>query len=75
MARPLHKECIDVASNWTPDGWKAHEARHLPVYDDSAKLREVEETLAKFPPLVFAGEARALKHDLAEVAAGKGFLL
>lgn len=64
-----------MASNWTPDGWKAQEARHLPVYGDSAKLGEVEATLAKFPPLVFAGEARALKHELAEVAAGRGFLL
>ncbi|MCW1428025.1 class II 3-deoxy-7-phosphoheptulonate synthase [Novosphingobium sp. JCM 18896] len=64
-----------MASNWTPDGWKAQEARHLPVYGDSAKLTEVEATLAKFPPLVFAGEARALKAELAEVAAGKGFLL
>jgi len=66
---------IDVASNWTPDGWKAFEARHLPAYGDSPKLSEVEATLAKFPPLVFAGEARALKDDLAEVAAGRGFLL
>ncbi|MEJ5975534.1 3-deoxy-7-phosphoheptulonate synthase class II [Novosphingobium sp. PS1R-30] len=64
-----------MASNWTPEGWKAQEARHLPVYGDSAKLREVEATLTKFPPLVFAGEARALKAELAEVAAGKGFLL
>ncbi|MBV1686645.1 3-deoxy-7-phosphoheptulonate synthase class II [Novosphingobium sp. G106] len=64
-----------MASNWTPDGWKAQEARHLPAYGDSAKLGEVEATLTKFPPLVFAGEARALKHDLAEVAAGRGFLL
>jgi 3-deoxy-7-phosphoheptulonate synthase len=65
----------NVASNWTPESWKAHEARHLPVYGDEAKLSEVETTLAKFPPLVFAGEARALKADLAEVAAGRGFLL
>ena len=35
----------------------------------------MEQTLANFPPLVFAGEARALKADLAQVAAGKGFLL
>ena len=75
MARGLQEEFVDVASNWTPDGWKAQEARHLPAYGDSAKLGEVEATLAKFPPLVFAGEARALKHDLAEVAAGRGFLL
>jgi 3-deoxy-7-phosphoheptulonate synthase len=64
-----------VASNWTPDGWKAHEARHLPSYGDTDKLGEVEATLTKFPPLVFAGEARELKKDLAEVAAGRGFLL
>ncbi|MCB2072244.1 MAG: 3-deoxy-7-phosphoheptulonate synthase class II [Novosphingobium sp.] len=64
-----------MASNWTPDGWKAHEARHLPTYDNAGELGDVEQTLAKFPPLVFAGEARALKADLAEVAAGRGFLL
>ena len=38
-------------------------------------MSEVEATLAKFPPLVFAGEARELKKDLAEVAEGRGFLL
>jgi len=64
-----------VAGNWTPEGWKAHEARHLPTYDNASELADVEATLAKFPPLVFAGEARALKADLAEVAAGRGFLL
>ncbi len=64
-----------MASNWTPEGWKAQEARHLPAYESADELSGVEATLAKFPPLVFAGEARALKADLAEVAAGKGFLL
>jgi 3-deoxy-7-phosphoheptulonate synthase len=66
---------VKVASKWTPDGWKAHEARHLPRYEDEAELGSVERTLAGFPPLVFAGEARALKADLAEVAEGRGFLL
>jgi len=32
-------------------------------------------TLAGYPPLVFAGEARALRDDLARVAAGEAFLL
>ncbi len=64
-----------MASNWTPDGWKSREARHLPSYEDAGKLDAVENTLTRFPPLVFAGEARALKEDLAEVAAGRGFLL
>jgi len=64
-----------VASNWTPDTWRAHEARHLPVYPDAAALASVEATLGNYPPLVFAGEARALTAELAEVAAGRGFLL
>jgi 3-deoxy-7-phosphoheptulonate synthase len=64
-----------VASNWTPEGWKTREARHLPAYQDAEALGGVEATLSKFPPLVFAGEARALKDDLAEVAQGRGFLL
>ncbi len=64
-----------MASNWTPESWKAKEARHLPSYPDAEALDKVTGTLGSFPPLVFAGEARALKADLAEVAAGKGFLL
>ncbi len=64
-----------MASNWQPDGWKSHEAKHLPVYEDLGELQGVEATLAKFPPLVFAGEARALKSDLADVSEGRGFLL
>ncbi|MEY4159760.1 MAG: hypothetical protein RLZZ136_381 [Pseudomonadota bacterium] len=64
-----------VANTWNPQSWKTQEARHLPVYGDAAELARVEKTLTTYPPLVFAGEARALKADLAEVAAGKGFLL
>jgi 3-deoxy-7-phosphoheptulonate synthase len=64
-----------MASNWTPEGWKAYEGRHLPDYRDGEKLSSVEATLGSFPPLVFAGEARALKAELAEVAEGRGFLL
>ncbi len=64
-----------MASNWTPESWKSREARHLPAYESAEELGRVEETLATFPPLVFAGETRALKADLAEVAMGRGFLL
>jgi len=66
---------VSSQSPWNPESWKAAEARHLPAYDNAEELGRVEATLAKFPPLVFAGEARALKGDLANVAAGKGFLL
>ena len=64
-----------MAQNWQPDSWKKHEARHLPQYEDAAELAAAEATLAAYPPLVFAGEARALKADLAEVANGHAFLL
>ena len=64
-----------MAKTWTPDSWTRHEARHLPVYEDAAALAEAVSTLGNYPPLVFAGEARALKASLAEVAAGNAFLL
>ena len=64
-----------MAHNWTPDSWQSKEARHLPSYPDAAALDRVTGILTNFPPLVFAGEAHALKADLAQVAAGKGFLL
>ncbi len=64
-----------MARNWTPDSWKGFEARHLPAYEDAAALAAAEKTLSNYPPLVFAGEARALKRDLAEVAEGRAFLL
>ncbi len=47
----------------------------MPDYPDPAALAAVEEQLAGFPPLVFAGEARKLKRALAKVAAGEAFLL
>ncbi len=64
-----------MASIWNPESWKTKKAKHLPEYGDGDALARVETTLARFPPLVFAGEARALKADLAEVAEGRGFLL
>lgn len=64
-----------MPETWTPESWKAHEARHLPHYEDAAELAAAEQTLSSYPPLVFAGEARDLKADLAQVANGHGFLL
>ncbi|MDO6414778.1 3-deoxy-7-phosphoheptulonate synthase class II [Sphingomonas sp. BIUV-7] len=64
-----------MATNWTPDSWRNHEARQLPEYPDQVALEAAETELRRYPPLVFAGEARALTADLAQVAAGKAFLL
>lgn len=44
-------------------------------YPDTAALAAAEEELRAYPPLVFAGEARRLTARLAEVEAGRAFLL
>jgi 3-deoxy-7-phosphoheptulonate synthase len=64
-----------MAQNWTPESWLDHEARQLPVYRDADALARATTELAHFPPLVFAGEARALTADLAAAAEGRAFLL
>jgi len=64
-----------MATNWTPESWRNHEARQLPHYPDPKALAAAEGELRRFPPLVFAGEARALTAELAEVAKGRAFLL
>mgnify|MGYP001501889013 CR=1 FL=1 len=60
---------------WSPDSWRAKPIKQVPVYPDQSALVEAEARLATFPPLVFAGEARKLKKQLATVAAGDAFLL
>ena len=64
-----------MAANWTPASWRDHDGRQMPEYTDAAALAAAEAQLGSYPPLVFAGEARALKADLAKVAAGEAFLL
>jgi 3-deoxy-7-phosphoheptulonate synthase len=64
-----------MAESWTPDSWRAKPIVQVPTYPDADKLDRVKKTLATFPPLVFAGEARNLEADLARVADGHAFLL
>jgi 3-deoxy-7-phosphoheptulonate synthase len=60
---------------WSPESWRGLPIRQVPGYSNAAALERVEKTLRNFPPLVFAGEARRLQQRLADVAAGKAFLL
>jgi 3-deoxy-7-phosphoheptulonate synthase len=62
-------------SSWTPQSWRDKPIWQVPAYPDPQALNQAERKLATFPPLVFAGEARDLKAQLAEVAAGRAFLL
>ncbi len=64
-----------TTERWTPDSWRSKPIVQVPGYPDEAALAAVETQLATFPPLVFAGEARKLKRNLAKVAAGEAFLL
>jgi 3-deoxy-7-phosphoheptulonate synthase len=64
-----------AAERWTPNSWRAKPIQQAPAYPDPAALADAEKTLAGFPPLVFAGEARKLKRALGEVATGQSFLL
>ena len=64
-----------MAERWTPDSWRKKPIQQVPDYPDRQALADVEKQLATFPPLVFAGEARSLKKQLARVARGEAFLL
>jgi len=55
--------------------WRDREALHQPEWPDAARVEEVKRKLRALPPLVFAGEARQVRAALAEVAAGRAFLL
>jgi 3-deoxy-7-phosphoheptulonate synthase len=64
-----------MSERWTPDSWRGKPIQQVPAYEDADLLASVESQLAGFPPLVFAGEARKLKQNLAAVARGEAFLL
>ena len=63
------------AADWTPTSWRGRPALQMPVYPDAGVLNNAEARLRRYPPLVFAGEARKLQASLAKVAAGEAFLL
>ncbi len=62
-------------SDWQKSDWREKPRVQMPDYPDKAALAEVEAQLAKYPPLVFAGEVRRLRAALADAAEGRAFLL
>jgi 3-deoxy-7-phosphoheptulonate synthase len=60
---------------WTPASWRELHAAQQPDWPDVAALVAARESLRGLPPLVFAGEARALLAALGEVCEGRAFLL
>src|SRR5271165_1377620 len=66
---------VQSSRPWSPDSWRDCPIRQVPTYPDMAKLEEMEGRLRRYPPLVFAGEARRLKAQLALASEGKAFIL
>jgi 3-deoxy-7-phosphoheptulonate synthase len=64
-----------IKTEWTPNTWRDSPIRQVPLYPDPEKLDAMERTLGRYPPLVFAGEARRLKEALGGAAEGKAFVL
>ncbi|MGP6088391.1 class II 3-deoxy-7-phosphoheptulonate synthase [Antarctobacter jejuensis] len=62
-------------TEWQKSNWRAKPRVQMPEYTDAEALTAVEAQLAKYPPLVFAGEARRLKDHLAAAGRGEAFLL
>lgn len=77
--RPARPRAVAAAPRgaraWSPAGWRERRALQMPVWPDAPALAEVEARLAVTPPLVPFAEVAALKAELAEVAAGRAFLL
>ncbi len=48
---------------------------YIPEYPDPDALREAEDKLKTYPPLVFAGEVRQLKEELALVGEGQSYII
>ncbi len=61
--------------NWSPASWRTKPVLQQPTYTDKDALQKIENTLHAMPPLVFAGEARALQQQLALASSGNAFLL
>ena len=64
-----------MSIHWSPQSWTEFPAEQQPDWPDDTELNAVLKEISELPPLVFAGEARTLQTQLAEVCEGKALLL
>jgi len=69
------REMNEMSNEWTKSSWQQCTALQQPNWPDAAKLEEVLQALSSLPPLVFAGEIRDLKAQLAKASIGEAFIL
>lgn len=62
-------------TEWTKSGWHSFPIQQHPCWPDAHVCEDTVNKLSQLPALVFAGETRALKQQLAEVLEGKAFVL
>ncbi|MBU0482500.1 MAG: 3-deoxy-7-phosphoheptulonate synthase class II [Proteobacteria bacterium] len=62
-------------SNWSKTSWQNFPVLQQPNWPDRKAYDAVIESISNLPPLVFAGEIRVLKKQLALAAEGKAFVL
>ncbi len=64
-----------MVEEWSRESWRTKPICQVPGYRDQTLLAETTARLGRLPPLVFAGEIRRLKDQLALAADGKAFVL
>jgi 3-deoxy-7-phosphoheptulonate synthase len=60
---------------WSPNSWRPLDGDKKVQWPDPDALEVVQKKLSKEVPLIYAGEARSLKTELARAAAGDAFVL
>ena len=60
---------------WSKSSWKEFTALQQPLWPEQTEVDRVLSDLSQLPPMVFAGEIRALKSLLAKAVKGDAFLL
>ena len=60
---------------WDKKNWREKPRVQMPTYGNLDDLASVESSLEALPPLVFAGEVRNLREQLAKVGTGEALLL
>ena len=60
---------------WSRGSWRTLKPSHIPEYSDPNALRDAEDRLKTYPPLVFAGEIRQLKAELAAASEGRAHII
>ncbi|WP_136796086.1 MULTISPECIES: class II 3-deoxy-7-phosphoheptulonate synthase [Desulfosediminicola] len=63
------------SDTWTKSSWKNYTALQQPNWPDQQEVDRVLQHLSILPPLVFAGEIRTLKQQLAKAVTGDAFVL